>query len=249
MTTPDDTPYVLMIGMDLPADATTEQRLAFSDGYSQIHIPEVVESHPGFVRGTRFELIEPDPRGDLGPQWVVVYEIANEAAVWAFIDRVDGGPDGYPVYRRWTDQPWSMRWRVLWARRDGYAGSIGKGELPYLMLIGMDAAEGSSDADLEAFQRFYDDIHVPEVVAALGLDVALRYERLRAFDHPAPGCPRFMAAYLGREQVVVIRSSREGRPPISDDGPPAWKGRNTQWRLFYRRVSSYGRHALIDPGR
>ena len=80
MTTPDDVPYVLMIGMDLPPGASTEQRLAFSDGYSQIHTPEVVESHPGFVRGTRFELVDPDPRGDLGPQWVVVYEIATEAA-------------------------------------------------------------------------------------------------------------------------------------------------------------------------
>lgn len=247
MASTSDTPYVLLIGMDLPADTSDEDLVAWRDGYSVIHVPEAVESHPGFVRGTRYELIEPDARGDLGPRWLVLFEMSSQAAAEAFMARVDGDPSAYPLWRRWTNLPWSMRWRVVWKRHDGYSGAIGKWGRPYLLIEGMDAAEGTDAAGLVAFDKFYNEVRVPDVVAKLGFDQALRFERVRSFDHPSPGCPRFMAAYDGSEEVLRVRAQPGGLPPIADDGPPAWTGRDTKWQLLYRRVSSYARLATIEP--
>jgi hypothetical protein len=48
-----------------------------------------------------------------------------------------------------------------------------------------------------------------------------------------------MAAYSGAEEIVrrLARGIPDGA--IDLDGPPAWNGRDTRWRLIYRRVASY----------
>src|SRR5215510_13688744 len=59
-----------------------------------MHVPEVVASNPGFVRGTRYELLQPDPRGDWGPRWLAVYEMDGEAAARTYAQRNDAPPAG-----------------------------------------------------------------------------------------------------------------------------------------------------------
>jgi hypothetical protein len=60
-------PFMYWVGMNTPPDTDSTAVAEFSQFYSTIHVPEVVASNPGFVRGTRYELLQPDPRGDYGP--------------------------------------------------------------------------------------------------------------------------------------------------------------------------------------
>ena len=57
-------PFMYWVGMNTAADTSQEELAKFNDFYSNTHVPEVVTSNPGFVRATRYELYEPDPRGD-----------------------------------------------------------------------------------------------------------------------------------------------------------------------------------------
>jgi hypothetical protein len=233
--TADEGSYLLVIGEDLPSGLATEDLIAFRDNYCQVYLPGVVNCTDGVLRGTRYELIGPDPRGDLGPGWLSVYELGGEEAAAGYLGRAPAdvlppGPAGCRV-----------RWHVVWQRRPGYAGAIGRWGRPYLYLIGMDVPTGSDDGELAAFNAFYDETHLPAVVRALGYERGLRFERAGCLAHPGPGCPRFMAVYDGDERSV--RRAAEGIPPdaIPMDGPAAWNNRQTAWRLLYRRVSSYAR--------
>ena len=49
-------------GMNTAADLTPEEFQKFNDFYSNVHILEVVQMNPGFIRATRYELMEKDPR-------------------------------------------------------------------------------------------------------------------------------------------------------------------------------------------
>src|SRR5262244_794902 len=58
-------PFMYWVGMNTPPGTDAAAVAEFSQFYSTIHVPEVVASNPGFVRGTRYELLQPDPRGDM----------------------------------------------------------------------------------------------------------------------------------------------------------------------------------------
>ena len=60
-------PFMYWVGMHTSPDTDPAAVAEFSQFYSTVHVPEVVASNPGFVRGTRYELLQPDPRGDYGP--------------------------------------------------------------------------------------------------------------------------------------------------------------------------------------
>ena len=93
-----DTPFMYWVGMNTEPATSTEELVRFNDFYSHTHMREVVEANQGFVRATRYELCEPDPRGDLGPRWLAVYEMQDEVAAQAYLTRNDGPPEGRPVY-------------------------------------------------------------------------------------------------------------------------------------------------------
>src|SRR5215470_5045318 len=85
------------VGMSTTAaDATALAE--FNDFYSNTHLPEVVAQNAGFARATRYELIDPDPRGGIAPGWLAAYEIDSEAAARTYIDRSDGSADARPKY-------------------------------------------------------------------------------------------------------------------------------------------------------
>jgi len=62
-------PFMYRVGMHTPPDAAPTAVAECSQFYSTIHLPEVVASNPGFVRGTRYEIFQPDPRGDWRPRY------------------------------------------------------------------------------------------------------------------------------------------------------------------------------------
>ena len=107
---------------------TTPQALAeFNQFYSTTHVGEVVAAHPGFVGGTRYELVDPasSPAGAGGPRWLAVYGMADEAALEQYLE-----DNARPWLHRRKYSPWpSARkraktvWRMLW-RRTADAGSL-----------------------------------------------------------------------------------------------------------------------------
>ena len=60
-------PFMYWVGMNTAPNTDAAALAAFNTFYSKTHLPEVVASNPGVVRGWRYELLQPDPRGDLDP--------------------------------------------------------------------------------------------------------------------------------------------------------------------------------------
>jgi hypothetical protein len=233
-------PFMYWVGMNTAPDTSAADLADFDRFYSQTHVPEVVANNPGFVRGTRYELLEPDPRGDFGPRWLAVYEMDGEAAARTYAERNDGPADGRPTY---TPGPaaWSRTesvWRMIWR---GVSASGQSSETPYsIFMVGMNVPDDTDAAGLAAFNEFYTRTHVPEVMAAGGYSRGVRFELQRAFRHPEPGCPRFCAIYTADESATranqALRANpRPGRPQLSS-GPPTWEKHDTRWRLIYRRI-------------
>ncbi len=235
-------PFMYWVGMNTAPDTDAAALAAFNAFYSKIHLPEVVASNPGFVRGSRYELLHPDPRGDFGPRWLAVYEMDGEAAARTYAQRNDGPPEGRPTY---TPGPaaWQQTqgmWRIIWRR----IASCGTTSQPphSIFMVGMNVPPDTDAAGLAEFNAFYTNIHVPEVMAHSGYSRGTRFELDRAFRHPQPGCPRFCAIYEADEATIEASQQRRdnpnpqpGRRPLSL-GPPTWEKHDTLWRLVYRRI-------------
>jgi len=220
------------VGVDTDPAATPDQIAEFNDFYTRVHLPEVLELNPGFWAATRYRLETPDPRGDLGPTWLTVYSIDEVAGADRYVARERDPARGRPKY---TSGPglWktmSPRWRLIWRQ----VFSIGPRALPpeSIFMVGMDAADGAGAPELAAFDQYYNDIHLPEVLDNGKYSAGTRFERYEAFLHQRPeGCPQFCAVYEGEPAGAA------GPPPgAPTPGPEAWERRTTTWRLRYRRV-------------
>src|SRR5581483_3371937 len=174
-----DTPYMYWVGMNTAPDTSEKDLADFNDFYTNVHMREVVNNNPGFVRATRYELHEPDVRGDFGPRWLVMYEMEDEAAARGYIARNDGPPEGRPTYTKgpaaWQNyQGW---WRLLWNRVAPVEGAIGEHGAPYLYFVAMNVPPGTDEAGYKEFNDFYTNIHVPEVVSISKFIRGHRYHR------------------------------------------------------------------------
>lgn len=238
-----DAPFMYWVGMNTPPDVTAQELADFNDFYSNTHVPEVLANNPGFIRATRYELLEQDARGDFGPRWLVMYEMDSARAADLYIQRNDGPPEGRPVYSpgpvAW--QRYEGWWRLIWHRLVPEAGELGAGGAPYIFMVGMDVPEGTTEQGLQEFNDFYTTIHVPEVVAANRFLSGIRYELHRDFRHPEPGAPSFLAVYEANDESLATRAERAANPasatPLSS-GPQTWEDHITAWRLVYRRIDT-----------
>ena len=233
-------PYMYWVGMNTAPDTDEATLAAFNTFYSNTHLPEVLAHNPGFVRGSRYELLAPDPRGDFGPRWLAVYEMDGEAAAHAYAQRNDGSPEGRPTYTPGPEawQKSQMMWRMIWQHMSSCGSAR---ELPYsIFMVGMNVPPDTDDAGLAEFNAFYTDIHVPEVMAHRGYHRGTRFECYRAFRHPQPGCPRFCAIYeadqAATEADQKARANPQPGPSPLSSGPPTWEKHDTLWRLVYRRI-------------
>ena len=228
-------PFMYWVGMNTTPDISPEALAEFNHFYTHVHQPEVVAGNPGFVRGTRYELLQPDPRGDFGPRWLAVYEMDGEAAANLYSDRNDGPASGRPNY---TPRPPSWQhtqttWRMIW-RQLAECGSAS--EPPYsIFMVGMNVPPETDAAGLAEFNAFYTGTHVPEVMAAGRYARGTRFELYRGFLHPDPGAPRYCAIYEADQSATEARALNRGGARLSS-GPPTWEAHDTLWRLVYRRV-------------
>lgn len=238
-----DAACMYWVGMNTQPDTSDAALAEFNDFYTNVHMREVVHANPGFFRATRYELHDPDPRGELGPRWLVIYEMNSMQAAETYIARNDGPPEGRPRYTpgpsAWqTYQPW---WRMIWRRMVPEHGELGAGGAPYLYFVAMNVPPDTDAQGLHDFNEFYTHIHVPEVVDISRFRSGTRFELLRAFQHPDPGCPRFLAVYEADDASIERRKERAEHPErfTLSSGPPAWEAHDTLWRLTYRRIASY----------
>jgi hypothetical protein len=228
------------VGMDVPSDDPEDLR-EFNDFYSEVHAKEVLASNPGFIRGHRYELMTPDPRGEFGPRFLAVYEMSDEGAAQTYLGRADGPPEGRPHYTAgppaWDDK--KTTWRMIY-RPIATTGSPSAAAYS-IHLIGINPPADVDADGLKEFNDFYTDVHMPEVVAKYGYSRASRYELYRELLHPAPGCPRYLALYEADEETAArvkkgtFDSKGDGDDHISP-GPDVWQRHTTPWRLTYRRL-------------
>ena len=87
------------------------------------------------------------------------------------------------------------------------------------------------------FNKFYDEIHVPDVLAAPGWVAAQRY-RLASEQRPDQSPPyRYAAVYEVECEDGKILEALKRRPdigPIGRPNPPLWEARNEVW--IYTRI-------------
>ena len=233
-------PFMYWVGMNTAPHTDADALVAFNTFYSKTHLPEVLARNPGFVRGWRYELLQPDPRGTFGPQCLAIYEIDGESAAQAYAQRNDGPPEGRPTYTpgpvAWQES--QSMWRMIW-RRMASCGHVS--QPPHsIFMVGMNVPLDTDAVGLAEFNAFYTDIHVPEVMAYRGYHRGTRFELYREFRHPQPGCPRFCAIYEADESTTIANQQARHNPqagpsPLSS-GPPTWEKHDTLWRLVYRRI-------------
>jgi hypothetical protein len=224
--------------MDTDPRTTPEALAEFNRFYSTTHVGEVLAAHPGFVKATRYELLDPDPRGGMhaGPRWLASYAMTDEAAAQQYIK-----DNARPWLHRRQYSPWpSARkraktvWRMLW-RQISATGTTDQAPVS-IMMVGMNVPADTAANGLAEFNTFYTETHVPEVMAYGGYARATRYELYREFAHPAPGCPRFCAIYEADGAATDAREARRAARGTLSSGPPTWAQHDTVWRLVYRRI-------------
>lgn len=220
------------IGIDTDPDASSADLEAFNKFYDEIHVHEVMDRN-GFVQAARYRLEVPDSRGDLGPMWLACYGFADEAAAEQYLQRESGTAqrrgDYTPGPELWRSM--SARWRLLW--RPVFAVGDRHQTPDRIFVVGIDPAPGCSPTELEEFDTFYRETHVPEVVEYCGFAAGTRLDLHEALLHPdPPGCPRFSAVYEGALPPPGTVSLDQ-----YSSGPPSWEQRVTKWRLCYQLVT------------
>jgi hypothetical protein len=109
-------------------------------------------------------------------------------------------------------------------------------------MVGMNVPSDTDATGLAAFNDFYTNVHVPEVMQWGGYARGTRFELYREFLHPRPGSPRFCAIYEADAAAThanqhYVATRQPPRAPLSS-GPPTWEQHETLWQVAYRRMSS-----------
>jgi hypothetical protein len=226
------------VGMDTDPRTTPEALAEFNNFYSRTHVHEVIAAHPGFVGVSRYELLEQDPRGGIhqGPRWLAAYAMQDQAAADHYMR-----DNARPWLHRKQYSPWpaarkkaKTTWRLLW-RQVSVTGSADKPP-ESIFLVGMNVPAATTDAELQDFNTFYTQTHVPEVMAYGGYTRGTRFELFNGLAHPEPGAPRFVAVYEADAESTEQREARRASRGTLSSGPPAWEAHDTLWRLVYRRI-------------
>ena len=121
---------------------------------------------------------------------------------------------------------------------------------PYMYWIAVNLG-AAGEPEVEAFNRFYDEVHAPEVFGANDGFVALHRFQLVDPEPATEETPSLlqtwevsgedgMGAYLARNDGPAA-----GRPAYSS-GPAVWENRTTIWRVMWKQLSSSG-PATLTP--
>jgi hypothetical protein len=107
---------------------------------------------------------------------------------------------------------------------------------PYaIYLLGVNPPADATDEDLEVFNDFYTNVHLPEVAERRHALRAVRFELEEEIRPPYQGAPRFLAVYEVDEESAA---NRRHQGPKYATGPEVWQRHKTPWRLWYARLGA-----------
>ena len=173
----------------------------------------------------RYELIAVAARGFRPPRFVRTVDL--EDGQTGTQDETESSFEG-------LRQTWSLLYRRV-AETGPEAGT------PYAMyLLGVNPPPDTTDEELDVFNDFYTNVHLPEVAERRHALRAVRYELLQEVRPPYKGAPQFLAVYEVDEEAASVR--RHVGPPYAT-GPEVWQRHTTPWRLWYRRLVAEERAA------
>jgi hypothetical protein len=173
----------------------------------------------------RYELIAVAARGFRPPRFVRTVDL--EDGQTGIQDETESSFDGFR-------QTWSLLYRRV-AETSPAAGA------PYaIYLLGVNPPPDATDEDLDVFNDFYTNVHLPEVAERRHALRAVRYELLQEVRPPYKSAPQFLAVYEVDEEAASVR--RHVGPPYAS-GPEVWQRHTTPWRLWYRRLVAEERAA------
>lgn len=177
---------------------------------------------PDVDREASYELLAVASRGVRPPRFLTAADLPDERA----------GPDHDPAGDvepavPALEQTWSLLYRRLTETGppDVAASAI--------YLLGVNPPPGATDDELEIFNDFYTNVHLPEVAARRHALRAARYELVREVRAPHRGAPRYLAIYEVDQAGASAR--RHVGPPYAR-GPEVWQRHKTPWRFWYRRL-------------
>jgi hypothetical protein len=166
-----------------------------------------------------YELIAVAARGFRPPRFLSTVHVPDDGHVDPEEER------GYEALR----PTWSLLYRQV---AETGPASIA----PYaIYLLGVDPPADATDHDMEIFNDFYTDVHMPEVAERRNALRAARYELVEEVKPPYQGAPQFLAVYEVDEEAASTR--RHAGPPYAK-GPEVWQRHKTPWRLWYRRLAA-----------
>ena len=166
--------------------------------------------------GERYDFLAVAARGFRPPRFLTIDPMAGDDP------QVGERPD-----REGLRQTWSLVYRRL--TQTGPRGV----EPHAIYLLGVNPPPDATDDELEEFNRFYNEVHLPEVAERRHALRAVRFELVHEVRPPYQGAPRFLAVYEVDEESAANR--RHVGPKYSA-GPPVWQQHKTPWRLWYRRL-------------
>jgi hypothetical protein len=170
---------------------------------------------------SRYELLAVASRGFRPPRFLTTADLSDEASAGRPHEADVGGNGGHEGVR----QVWSLLYRRV-------AETQPRTVVPYaIYLLGVNPPDEMTDEELEVFNDFYTNVHLPEVAERRHALRAERYELVREVRAPYNGAPRFVAIYEVDEEAASRR--RHTGPPYAT-GPEVWQGHKTPWRLWYR---------------
>lgn len=163
-----------------------------------------------------YELLAVAARGFRPPRFLRTAETRD--------DQADGGLEGF-----------RLTWSLLYQRVAETGAAV---VAPYaIYLLGVNPPGGTTGDDLDVFNDFYTNVHMPEVAQRRHALRAVRFELLREIRPPYSGAPQFLAVY---EVDEAGASNRRHIGPPYTTGPEVWQGHTTPWRLWYRRLAGDG---------
>jgi hypothetical protein len=165
-----------------------------------------------------FELLAVAARGFRPPRFVSTAQVGDER------QPDPEGERGYESLR----QTWSLLYRVV-------AETSPASVAPHaIYLLGVNPPVDATDDELDVFNDFYTNVHLPEVAERRHALRAVRYELVQEAKPPYQGAPRFIAVYEVDEQGAA---NRQHQGPAYATGPDVWQRHKTPWRLWYRRLA------------
>jgi hypothetical protein len=180
--------------------------------------------------GAHYELLAVAARGFRPPQFVDTTALSPEAGTRLESDGVDVDPEE-ALQHVGLRRVWSLLYREI-------AQTGPRASTPYgIYLLGVDPPPDATDEDLDAFNDFYTNVHLLEVLERRNALRATRYELVRQVKAPYKGAPRFLAVYEVDEKSA---SNRRHTGPSYSQGPPVWQRHTTPWRLWYRQLAQKG---------